>query len=124
MCIRDSTVSASALAVRGDASRSISLTGVDPDVYFNIVRIPDYLISGKSRLTSVDILNGMELARALGVTTGDKLNVTSGTGASRVLTIGGIFDLGNRGANMRSTFVALRTAQAMSNLVGLSLIHI
>jgi len=112
------TVSASALAVRGDASRSISLTGVDPDVYFNIVRIPDYLISGKSRLTSDDILIGMDLARDLGVTTGDKLNVTSGTGASRVLTIGGIFDLGNRGANMRSTFVALRTAQAMSNLVG------
>ena len=30
----------------------------------------------------------------------------------------GIFDLGNKGANQRTTFVALRTAQALLNLVG------
>jgi len=35
-----------------------------------------------------------------------------------VLTVTGIFDLGNKGANLRTTFVALRTAQALSNLVG------
>jgi lipoprotein-releasing system permease protein len=112
------TVSASALAVRGNASRSISLTGIDPDVYFNIVRIPDYLISGQPRVTSDDIIIGLDLARELGVSVADKLNVTAGSGASRVLTISGIFDLGNKGANMRSTFASLRTAQALANLVG------
>jgi lipoprotein-releasing system permease protein len=112
------TISASALAVRGNASRSISLTGIDPDVYFNIVRIPDYLIAGQPRVTSDDFLVGLDLARELGVSVGDKLNVTAGSGASRVLTISGIFDLGNKGANLRSTFVGLRTAQALSNLVG------
>ncbi len=49
---------------------------------------------------------------------GDKLIVSSANGVARVLTITGIFDLGNKGANQRSTFVALRTAQALSNLVG------
>jgi lipoprotein-releasing system permease protein len=112
------TVSASALAVRGNASRSISLTGIDPDVYFNIVRIPDYLIAGQPRVTSDDIIVGLDLARELGVSVADKLNVTAGNGASRVLTISGIFDLGNKGANMRSTFASLRTAQALANLVG------
>jgi lipoprotein-releasing system permease protein len=88
------TMAASALAIRGDANRSISLTGIDPDVYFKIVRIPDYIIVGQPRLLTDDILIGTELAKDLGVTLGDK------------------------GANQRTTFVALRTAQALSNLVG------
>ena len=112
------SVSAAALAVRGSASRSITLTGIDPDVYFNIVRLPDYIIAGKPRVTSDDIIIGLDLGRDLGVALGDKLTVTSATGGSRVLTISGIFDLGNKGANMRSTYVALRTAQALSNLAG------
>ena len=48
---------------------------------------------------------------------GEKINVSSAAGVSRVLTIAGIFDLGSKGANQRSTFVALRTAQALLNLV-------
>ncbi len=112
------TMSASALAVRGDASRSITLTGIDPDVYFKIVRIPDYIVSGQARVSTEDILVGLELAKDFGVTLGDKLTVTAANGASRVLTIAGIFDLGNKGANQRSTFVALRTAQTLAKLVG------
>jgi lipoprotein-releasing system permease protein len=112
------TMSASALAVRGDASRSITLTGIDPEVYFKVVRVPDYIVQGTTRVLTDDILVGTELAKDLGVTLGDKITVSSGTGASRVLTITGIFDFGNKGANQRSTYVALRTAQALSRLVG------
>jgi lipoprotein-releasing system permease protein len=111
-------MSGSALATRGDASRSISLTGIDPDVYFNIVRIPDYIVAGQPRLLSEDILIGTELAKDLGVTVGEKINISSAAGISRVLKIAGIFDLGSKGANQRSTFVPLRTAQALLNLVG------
>ena len=112
------TMAASALAVRGDASRSITLTGIDPDVYFQIVRIPDYIIAGQPRVLTDDILVGTELAKDLGAVLGDKINISTATGVSRILTITGIFDLGNKGANQRSTFVALRTAQALSNRVG------
>jgi lipoprotein-releasing system permease protein len=112
------TMSSSALAVRGDASRSISLMGIDPEVYFRIVRIPDYIVQGQPRLLTDDILIGTELAKDLGVTLSDKINVNAASGSSRVLTITGIFDLGNKGANQRTTYVALRTAQALSNLVG------
>ena len=112
------TVSAAALAVRGDATRSISMTGIDPDVYFNIVRIPDYMVLGQTTLTSEQIIIGTELAKDLGVTIGDKLNVTAANLTARALTVSGIFDLGNKGANARSTFVALRTAQSLANLSG------
>jgi lipoprotein-releasing system permease protein len=112
------TMSASALAVRGAASRSITLTGIDPEVYFRIVRIPDYIVTGQPRVFTDDILVGTDLAKDLGAVLGDKINVSAATGVSRILTITGIFDLGNKGANQRSTFVALRTAQALSNRVG------
>ena len=75
------TMTGSALAVRGDASRSINLTGMDPDVYFKIVRIPDYIVAGGTRLLSDDILVGTELAKDLGVAVGEKINVSSASGA-------------------------------------------
>jgi lipoprotein-releasing system permease protein len=112
------TASGSALAGRGDASRSITLTGMEPDFYFRIVRIPDYLVRGAPTLGSDDILIGTELADRLGTAIGDKLNVSTAASAARVLTVKGIFDLGNKGANERSTFVALRTAQSLLNLPG------
>ena len=56
------TMTTSALAVRGEANRSITITGIDPDVYFKIVKIPDYLIAGQPRVLTDDILIGTELA--------------------------------------------------------------
>ena len=112
------TVSTAALAVRGDASRSISLTGIEDADYFQIVKIPAYVTQGVSTLTSDDILIGSELARQLGVAVGDKLNVVAASAVTRRLTVTGIFDLGNKGANERSTFVALRTAQSLAGLDG------
>ncbi|MBS7541174.1 ABC transporter permease [Ancylobacter lacus] len=112
------TATGSALAIRGDASRSITLTGMEPELYFQIVRVPDYIVVGTSKLESDDILIGTELAKDLGATIGDKLNLSVSSGATRVLTITGIFDLGNKSANERNTFVALRTAQSLLDLIG------
>jgi lipoprotein-releasing system permease protein len=112
------TVTAAALAVRGDVSRSVSITGIDPDVYFKIVKLPEYIVLGHPVLTSEDIFIGTELAKDLGVTLGDKLNITTGSGTAELLTITAIFDLGSKGANERSTFVALRTGQTLAGLVG------
>jgi lipoprotein-releasing system permease protein len=112
------TVAAAGLAVRGDASRSIALTGIEPEEYFKIVGLPEYIVLGHPTLTSEDIIVGMELAKDLSVTLGDKLNVTAAGGVTRALTVSAIFDLGNKGANARSTFVSLRTAQTLAGLVG------
>jgi len=112
------TVTAAALAVRGAATRSISMTGIEPAVYFNIVRIPDYMVLGQSTVTSEQIIIGTELAKDLGVGIGDKLRVTAANLTARALTVSGILDLGNKAANQRSTFVALRTAQSLANLSG------
>lgn len=112
------SMNGSALAVRGEASRSISLTGVDPDTYFQIVKVPDYLVAGQIRLSSDDILIGVDLAREIGATLGDKINVTAASGARRVLTIAGLLDFGMKAVNLRTTYVSLRTAQSLLGMIG------
>lgn len=112
------TMSGSALAVRGDASRAISLTGVEPDSYFRIIRVPDYIVSGKATLASDEIIVGTQLADDLGATLGDKLNIQAATGNTAVLRISGLFDLGNKASNERNSYVSLRTAQSLLGRVG------
>ncbi len=107
-----------ALAVRGDAVRSINLAGIEPAKYFRIVPLDEKIISGRALLGTEDILIGSELANDLGVKVGDKLRITPSSGEGLALKVGGIFDLGNKGANQRNTFVALHTAQSLLRLTG------
>ena len=60
------TVAGSAFAIRGEASRSVTLTGIEPQTYFQIVKIPDYLVAGEARLASDMVMIGFELANDLG----------------------------------------------------------
>jgi lipoprotein-releasing system permease protein len=112
------TATGSALVVRGDASRAISVIGVDPELYFRIVTLPEKIVRGSPRLTNTDILIGTELASDLGVAVGDKLRISSANGGENTLTVTGIFDLGSKGANQRTTYVALHTAQSLLGLAG------
>lgn len=111
-------VGGSALVVRGVANRAITVAGVDPALYYRIVTLPDKIVHGKAEMTGSDILVGTELAADLGVAVGDKLRLTTVSGADTTLTIAGIIDLGNKAANERSTFVTLRTAQSLLALPG------
>jgi len=106
------------LIVRGSATRAVNVTGIEPDTYFRIVDFSDKLVRGSLRLTGSDVLVGIELAHDLGVDVGDKLHVNAAQGTSNLLTISGVFDLGNRGANQRTTFATLHTAQNLLNLPG------
>lgn len=112
------TMAGSALAVRGAASRAITVSGIEPGSYFRIVRVPDYIVAGTSTLSSEDIIVGTELAKDLGAAVGDKLNVQAASGSTVALKITGIVDLGNKGANARTTYVALRTAQSLLGIIG------
>lgn len=111
-------VSGSALAVRGAASRSVTVMAVEPETYFAIVDLPGNLTEGRAGLASDEIVIGTELAKELGVAVGDRLRLTSATGASLTQTVTGVFDLGNRGVNIRNVYVALRTGQALLGLIG------
>ena len=111
-------VTGAALVTRGSATRSVSVVGVQPEVHFKIISLPDKMVQGQALINSESILIGTELASDLGLGVGDKLRLSSGTGRVQTLTVSGIFDLGNKAANARNTFVALRTAQTLFDLVG------
>ncbi|HEY2190415.1 MAG TPA: FtsX-like permease family protein [Caldimonas sp.] len=108
----------SALVARGDASRAVSIVGIEPSEYYRIVDLPGKIVDGSTRLTATDILIGLDLATDLGLQVGDKLRLAAGNGATNVLTVSGIVDLGSKSANMRTIFVALHTAQSLLGLTG------
>jgi len=110
--------SGSVLAVRGDASRAVTVSGVDAEHYYRIVPLPEKIVAGTPRLQSEDILLGTELASDLGATIGDKVRIVPSTGEGVTLTVTGLVDLGSKSANQRNAYVALHTAQALLNLIG------
>ncbi len=107
-----------AFAVRGDATKAVTLLGIEPELYNRVVSLADRLIAGQLRVGAGEVVIGSELARDLGAELGDKLRVTTAGGAGETLTVTGIFDLGNKGVNARNIYVGLRTGQTLLELVG------
>ena len=111
-------VSGAGFVIRADANRAVTLTGIEPETYLNLIALKDKMISGSAEVGSTDIVIGTELAKDLGVSTNDKLTLQTASGASVTLQVRGIYDFGNKAANSRSVYVALRTAQSLLNLPG------
>lgn len=107
-----------AFAVRGDANKSVTLIGIEPENYNRVISLNDRIVSGHLRLNAGETVIGIELAKDLGAAVGDKLRLNTGNGATDTLTIVGLFDLGNKGVNARNVYVGLRTAQTLLDLVG------
>ena len=67
-------VSGGGLAVRGEATQSIALSGVDLDRYDRVVRLREKVVAGVARLEPGDAIIGTELASDLGLRPGDRLS--------------------------------------------------
>ncbi len=105
-------------ARRGEATKSVSVIGIDPDSYFRVIALPEKVVAGKADPGPIDVVIGTELAKDLGTTVGDKLSLAAANGAASTLTVLGIFDFGNKGVNERNVYVALRSAQNLLDLAG------
>jgi lipoprotein-releasing system permease protein len=110
-------ISAAGLALRGEASRSVSLTGVDLDQYERIVHIRPKMIAGVYRLNPGEAMIGRELASDLGLTPGDHFNVLTGLIADS-FRVTALLDLGGIEINRRTVIIPLRAAQSMTGLAG------
>jgi lipoprotein-releasing system permease protein len=112
------TVAGSAFAVRGTASRTVAVRGIDADRFETVIRIREKITSGQYRLQGTDIIIGVELAKDLGVAVNDRLRLTTPEGRAEIFTIAGVFDLGNKDVNERWVLIPLRAAQTLLDLVG------
>lgn len=105
-------------AIRGNASKSVAILGVDPVRYSGILPLEKRLTEGRLSLAGEDALIGTELARDLGLEVGDKLRLTSASGLTRVFTVSGIFSLGIRDLDRRWVYTGMRPAQTLLGLPG------
>jgi lipoprotein-releasing system permease protein len=111
-------VSGPGFARRGEAIKSVTITGIDIESYFDVIALPEKMVAGRDDVGPLDIIIGTELAKDLGMAVGDKVSLTTAGGVATTLTVIGIFDFGNKGVNERNVYVALRTAQSLLDLVG------
>jgi lipoprotein-releasing system permease protein len=111
-------VSGPGLAIRGDANKAVTITGMEPESYLRVIALRDKVVAGTAAVSGSDILIGTELAKDLGATLGDKLRVTTALGSAQLVQIAGIFDFGNKGVNERNVYLTLRVAQSLFDLAG------
>ena len=111
-------VSGPGFALRGDASRAVSITGIEPETYFRVIALDEKIVAGRRDLGPTDIIIGIELAKDLGAGIGDKVRLTTATGAATIFTVNGVFDFGNKGVNAGTVYIALRSAQSLLDLIG------
>ncbi len=114
-------VAGAGLALRGEASRSIALVGVDLDRYDRIVGLRSKVVEGEARLGPGEAILGRDLASDLGVRVGDRVSVVvAGTGGniSDSARVTALVDLGVRELNRRTVIVPLRAAQSLVGLPG------
>ena len=111
------TVSGAGLAVRGEASKSITLVGVELERYDRIVHLRSKVVAGEARLGPGEGIIGRELADDLGVRVGDRLSLVTGT-VTDSLRVTALVDLGVRELNRRTVIVPLRMAQSLVGLPG------
>ncbi len=111
-------LSGAGFAARAEANQPISLLGVDPQAYQRIVRMDKYLTAGRFDVSGANTVIGVELAKDLGVAVGDKIRVITMDGRNDLLTIAGIFDIGNRDLNRRWVYSSIKMAQSLLDLSG------
>lgn len=110
-------VSGSGLALRGEASQAVALTGIDLDRHDRVVGLRAKVVAGQARLEPGEAILGRELAQDLGLQVGDRVTVQTAT-ASDSVRITALVDLGMRDVNRRTVFVPLRAAQSLMALPG------
>jgi lipoprotein-releasing system permease protein len=104
-------VSGQAFVSKGANPIGVPVIGADPELQDLITPVTKDLIAGRYLgLASDEIVIDAELATDLSVSTGERILVTSGTGAADSFTIAGIY---SRGQGRSSAYVTLRTGQSL-----------
>jgi lipoprotein-releasing system permease protein len=111
-------VSGPGFALRGDANKAVNIVGIDPETYLRVILIGEKIVDGTLSAASSDIVIGIELGKDLGAGVGDKLRLTTATGASQTLNVVGLFDFGNKRVNEVNVYVGLHLAQSMLDVAG------
>lgn len=112
------SVTGAGFAVRGDAKNAIVVRGIVPERFVAIIDVRDRLVAGRFEIDGDDVAIGSTLASEIGVTVGDKIRIRSTEETEVVVTVRGIFTLGNAAVDGTWVLTSLRHAQALYGLPG------
>lgn len=112
------TVTGSGVATRADARTPIVIRGVDPERFLAIIDLRSRMVQGSFDLSGGNVTIGSTLASDLGIGVGDKLRVASTEGIDDVVTVSGVFELGNEAVDKTWVVTSLRHAQSLFALPG------
>ncbi len=107
-----------AFATRGGADEPVLVRGVDPERFLAVIDLRPKIVAGRFRVAGDGAVVGRGLAELLGVRLGDKIRLGTVDGREAMVTVAGIFDLGNKEVNERWALVSLRQAQSLFELPG------
>ena len=110
-------VAGGGLAQRGEATQSVSITGVDLERYDRVVKLREKVVEGVARLAPGEAIIGSELASDLALRPGDRFTLLTGS-ISETVRVTALVDLGVRELNRRTVVVPLRLAQSLLGLPG------
>lgn len=111
-------VSGAGFALRGDAKEPILVRGVELEASLEILDLEKRLVQGRLDAASGSVAIGATLAENLGVVPGDKIRLTTPEGAADVVTVTGVFSLGNQAVDRAWVVTSLRHAQSLFALPG------
>ncbi len=112
------SITGAGFAMRSDAKSAVVVRGVEPNRFLAIIDARKKLVEGRFELGGGHVAIGSTLARDLGVGVGDKIRLESSEGVDDVVTVVGIFTLGNEGVDKTWVVTSLRHAQALYALPG------
>jgi lipoprotein-releasing system permease protein len=110
-------VAGAALARRGEATRAVTVSGVELERYERIVGLSGKLAAGSLRLAPGEAIAGVVLADEFGVRVGDRITISTGD-RSETVRLSALVDLGVTELNRRTVIVPLRSAQSLFDLAG------
>ncbi len=111
-------VSGAGQITRGQARRAVTIRGIEPGDFDQIINLQSRVREGDWLVTGDGALIGTELAKELGARVGDRLRLFVDDDHATTIRVQGIFDLGAKDVNLRWVLVPLRQAQTLLSLDG------
>ena len=106
-------ITGSGFITRGAQVAQVAINGVEPGKESDIVQLQSYIVSGSVRVGTGLAVIGQTLADDLNLAVGDTIRLDSGQGIDALLTVSGIYKIGQGGFDRATAYVSLGTARTL-----------
>ncbi len=106
-------INGSGVMTRGSQVTQVSINGMEAGKESAITRLDSYITQGTARLGAGGVLIGQRLADDMDLLLGQSVRLRSSNGIEMVLTVTGIYQMGQGGFDRRTAYVSIGTARTL-----------